>query len=60
MGWFRRGKSQQVVTQPRPGIPIDVKRYEEEIGEGTCPDLPHDGRYWVSMIEAYDDEDRLI
>jgi hypothetical protein len=60
MDWFRRGKSQPVLAQPRPGIPIDLKRHGDEIGEGTRPGLPHDGRYWVSMIESYDDEDRLI
>jgi hypothetical protein len=60
MGFIRRKKQDADLAKPREGVPIDMMRYQDQIGEGTNPHLPHDGRYWMMMADAYDDEIRLL
>jgi hypothetical protein len=60
LGWSRRKKPDSDVANLRKGVPIDLMRYQDEIGDGTHPNLPHDGRYWMMMADAYDDEIRLL
>jgi hypothetical protein len=57
--WFRREQQDPAAPIPREGIPIDLKRYESEIGEGSRGDVPHD-HYWLMMADVYDDEVRLL
>jgi hypothetical protein len=39
-------------AEPQMGILIDMNEYQMEIASGTRPGLPHDGRFWVALIET--------
>jgi hypothetical protein len=47
-------------AEPRMGVPIDMDDYQMQIDNGSRPGIPHDGRYFASMIETDGKTTRLV